>query len=34
VIEVKDDKIIKQTTYFGQPFEAPAWRAEWVERMS
>lgn len=34
VIEVKDEKILKQTTYFGQPFEAPEWRAEWVERMS
>ena len=23
----------KQTTFFAQEFEAPAWRARWVERM-
>ncbi|GAC1513497.1 MAG: nuclear transport factor 2 family protein [Candidatus Dormibacteraceae bacterium] len=33
VIELKDGKIVRETDYFSQPFEAPAWRAQWVERM-
>jgi SnoaL-like domain len=33
VFEFKDDKIVKQTDYFAAPFDAPAWRAEWVEKM-
>jgi hypothetical protein len=28
-----DDKIVRQTDYFANPFEAPAWRKKWVERM-
>jgi hypothetical protein len=31
--EVRDGKIVKLTDYFANPFEAPAWRAEFVERM-
>jgi hypothetical protein len=26
-----DGRIIRQTDYFASPFEAPAWRKEWVE---
>ena len=26
-----DGRIIREVTYWAQPFEAPAWRAEWVE---
>jgi hypothetical protein len=33
VIEFRDGKIWKETRYYGQPFEAPAWRAEWVQRI-
>jgi limonene-1,2-epoxide hydrolase len=33
VFEIKDDKIVKQTDYFAAPFDAPAWRAQWVEEM-
>jgi hypothetical protein len=33
VFEFKDDKIVKQTDYFATPFEAPAWRSQWVEKM-
>ena len=33
IVELRDGKISKQTTFFAQPFEAPAWRARWVERM-
>jgi hypothetical protein len=28
-----DGKIVRQTDYFANPFEAPAWRSKWVERM-
>ena len=31
--EVRDGKITKMTEYFANPFEAPAWRANFVERM-
>jgi ketosteroid isomerase-like protein len=32
VIELRDGKIGAITEYFANPFEAPAWRAQWVER--
>ena|SRR2546425_3424804 len=28
-----DGKVIRETDYFANPFEAPAWRSKWVERM-
>ena len=31
--EMRDGKIAKVTEYFANPFEAPAWRADFVERM-
>jgi ketosteroid isomerase-like protein len=31
LFELRDGKISKMTTYFGAPFEAPAWRAPFVE---
>ncbi len=31
--ELKDGKVYKLTTYFARPFEAPAWRAPFVERI-
>jgi hypothetical protein len=33
VIELYDGKVMKETDYFAQPFPAPQWRAQWVERM-
>lgn len=34
IIETNDaGKVIRQTDYFASPFEAPAWRSQWVERM-
>jgi ketosteroid isomerase-like protein len=33
IFEFKNGKIWRQTDYFGQPLPAPAWRAQWVERM-
>ena len=32
-IEFRDGKIWKETRYYGEPFDAPAWRAEWTERI-
>jgi hypothetical protein len=31
--EIRDGKVAKMTEYFANPFEAPAWRADFVERM-
>jgi SnoaL-like domain len=31
--ELRDGKIVRQTDYFANPFEAPAWRADFVEKM-
>ena len=33
VLEFRDGKVAKETDYFAQPFQAPQWRAQWVERM-
>jgi len=33
ILEMRDAKIVKETDYFGACFEAPEWRAQWVERM-
>jgi hypothetical protein len=33
ICEMQDGKIKKATQYFAAPFEAPQWRAQWVERM-
>jgi ketosteroid isomerase-like protein len=33
VLELRKGKIAKATTFFAAPFEAPEWRAEWVERI-
>ena len=34
IIETNSDgKVARQTDYFANPFEAPAWRGEYAERM-
>jgi SnoaL-like protein len=33
IFEFKDGKIAKEIDYFADPFEAPEWRAQWVEKM-
>jgi hypothetical protein len=33
VLELKDGKVWRDTRYFAEPFEAPEWRSQWVERM-
>ncbi|HEY2916777.1 MAG TPA: nuclear transport factor 2 family protein [Candidatus Limnocylindrales bacterium] len=32
IVEVRDGKIAKSTTYYAAPFEAPEWRAAYVRR--
>jgi ketosteroid isomerase-like protein len=31
--ELRDGKVARMTEYFANPFEAPAWRADFTERM-
>ena len=32
VMEFRDGKVFRETQYFADPFEAPAWRTQWVSR--
>jgi hypothetical protein len=32
IMESRDGKVSRETQYFADPFDAPAWRAQWVER--
>ena len=34
IAELRDGKLAHITEYFGNPFEAPAWRSQWVEKIS
>jgi hypothetical protein len=33
LIELRDGKMWRDRRYYAEPFEAPEWRAQWVERM-
>ncbi len=33
ITELEDGKVKRARQYFATPFEAPQWRAQWVERM-
>ena len=33
IIELRDGKMWRDTRYYAEPFEAPQWRAKWVEQM-
>jgi ketosteroid isomerase-like protein len=33
IMEFTGEKVARETQYFADPFPAPAWRAQWVERM-
>jgi hypothetical protein len=33
ISELRDGKMWRDRWYFAEPFEAPEWRAQWVERM-
>jgi hypothetical protein len=30
ILEFSDEKVVHETQYFGDPFNAPAWRSQWV----
>ena len=30
IMEFRDGKVVGETQYFADPFEAPAWRSQWV----
>ena len=32
IMEFRDGKVSHETQYFADPFDAPAWRAHWVEQ--
>jgi hypothetical protein len=32
IMEFRDEKVVRERIYFGDPWEPPAWRAQWVER--
>ena len=33
IMEFRGDKVARETQYFADPFVAPTWRSQWVERM-
>lgn len=33
LIELRDGKVWRETTYWAEPFEAPEWRKDFVERL-
>ena len=32
IMELSDDKVVRERIYFAEPWEPPDWRAHWVER--
>jgi hypothetical protein len=32
IMEFQNGRVIHETQYFAEPFEAPAWRSQWVEK--
>jgi ketosteroid isomerase-like protein len=34
MMEFRDGKVVHETQYFADPFDAPAWRSQWVQRVS
>jgi hypothetical protein len=33
IMEFEEEKCRRETQYFGDPFDAPSWRARWVEQV-
>jgi hypothetical protein len=33
LLELRDSTMLRETWYYAPPSEAPAWRAQWVERI-
>lgn len=34
MMEFRNGKVVRETQYFADPFEAPAWRSQWVQRIA
>ena len=34
IMEFRNGKVVHETQYFANPFDAPAWRNQWVQRMT
>ena len=34
MMEFRNGKVVHETQYFADPFEAPAWRSQWVTRIA
>jgi hypothetical protein len=34
MMEFRDGKVVHETQYFADAFEAPSWRSQWVEQKS
>jgi len=32
LVELRDGKVYRETEYWAEPFAAPAWRTQWIER--
>jgi hypothetical protein len=32
IMEFRDGRVVRERIYFGDPWEPPSWRAQWVER--
>lgn len=33
IMEFRNGKVVHETQYFADPFDAPAWRSQWVKRV-
>ena len=34
IMEFRNGKVVHETQYFADPFEAPSWRAQWVQQIA
>ena len=34
IMEFRNGKVVHETQYFADPFETPAWRSQWVQRIA
>ena len=34
IMEFRNGKVVHETQYFADPFEAPAWRSQWVQKIA
>jgi hypothetical protein len=33
IMEFRDGKVVHETQYFADPFDAPSWRSQWVQKI-